>query len=94
MVIRDFNVVLSIEEQIDKTNLQYGEQLLKEKKEETATIMSLLLKYHRTLPKIKEIVVKHWLLLHINPNLAEIFQNLSILAFPRKKTSATSLVPN
>ena len=29
--------------------------------------------------------MKHWLLLHINPNLAEIFQNPPILAFRRNK---------
>ena len=44
-----------------------------------------MLKYNRTLLKIKEIVMKHWHLLHINPNLAEIFQNPAILAFRRNK---------
>ena len=29
--------------------------------------------------------MKHWHLLHINPNLAEIFQNPPILAFRRNK---------
>ena len=29
--------------------------------------------------------MKHWHLLHINPNLAEIFQNPPILAFRRIK---------
>ena len=29
--------------------------------------------------------MKHWHLLHINPNLAEIFQNPLILAFHRSK---------
>ena len=29
--------------------------------------------------------MKHWHLLHINPNQAEIFQNLPILAFCRNK---------
>ena len=59
-----------IEQQINKANLQEREQLLKEKKKETATNILLLLKYNRTLPKIKESVMKHWHLLHINPNLA------------------------
>ena len=44
-----------------------------------------MLNYNRTLPKIKEIVMKHWYLLHINPNLAEIFQNPPILSFRRNK---------
>ena len=44
-----------------------------------------MLKYDRALPKIKEIVKKHWYLLHINPNLTEIFQNPPILAFRQKK---------
>ena len=74
-----------IEQQINKANLQEREQLLKEKKKETATNIPLSLKYNRTLPKIKEIVMKHWHLLHINPNLAEIFQNPPILAFRRNK---------
>ena len=74
-----------IEQQIDKANLQQREQRLKEKKKETATNIPLSLKYNRTLPKIKEIVMKHWHLLHINPNLAEIFQNPPILAFRRNK---------
>ena len=62
-----------IEQQINKANLQKRERFLKEKKKETATNIPLSLKYIRTLPKIKEIVVKHWHLLHITPNLAEIF---------------------
>ena len=74
-----------IEQQIDKANLQQREQRLKEKKKETATNIPLSLKYNRTLPKIKEIVMKHWHLLHVNPNLAEIFQNPPILAFRRNK---------
>ena len=48
-----------IEQQIDKANLQEREQLLKEKKKETATNTPLTLKYNRTLPKTKEIVMKH-----------------------------------
>ena len=71
---RGYNSSL-IEQQIDKANSQQREQLLKEKKKETATNIPLSLKYNRTLPKIKEIVMKHWHLLHINPNLAETFQN-------------------
>ena len=70
-----------IEHQIDKANLQEREQLLKRKKKETTTNIPLSLKYNRTLPKEKEIVMKHWHLLHINPNLAEIFQSSPILAF-------------
>ena len=70
-----------IEQQINKANLQDREQLLKEKKKETATNIPLSLKYNRTLPKIKEIFTKHWHLLHIKPNLPEIFQNPPILAF-------------
>ena len=61
------------------------EQLLKEKKRENATNILLLLKYNRPLPKIKEIVIKYWHLLHLNPNLAAIFQNPPILAFHRNK---------
>ena len=45
----------------------------------------LSVKYNRKFPKIKEIVLKLWHLLHINPNLAEILQNPSILAFRRNK---------
>ena len=48
-----------IEQQINKANLQEREQLLKAKKKETATNIPLSLKYNRTLPKIKEIVMKH-----------------------------------
>ena len=70
-----------IEQQIDKANLHEGGQLLKEKKKETATNIHLLLNYNRTLSKIKEIVMKHWHLMHINTNLAEIFQIPPILAF-------------
>ena len=72
---RGYNSSL-IEQQIDKANFQQREQLLKEKKKETATNIPLLLKYNRTLPKTKQIVMKHWHLLHINPNLAY-FQNPS-----------------
>ena len=62
-----------IEQQINKANFQEREHFLKEKKKETATNIPLSLKYIRTLPKIKEIVIKHWHLLHITPNLVEIF---------------------
>ena len=80
---REYNRSL-IEQQIDRANLQEREQLVKEKKE-TARNIPLSLKYNRTLPKIKEIVMKHWHLLHINPNLAEIFQSPPILVFRRNK---------
>ena len=53
-----------IEQQIDKANLQESERLMKEKKKDTDTTIPLSLKYNRTLPKIKEIVMKHWHLLH------------------------------
>ena len=52
----------------------------KRKQKETATNIPLLLKYNRILPKMKEIITKHWHLLHINPNLAEIVQNPPIFA--------------
>ena len=54
-------------------------------RKETPTDIALLLKYNRALPEIKEIVMKRWHLLHVNPNLAEIFQNPPILAFHQKK---------
>ena len=65
--------ILFIEQQINKANLQEREQLLKEKKKETATNIPLSLKCNRRLPKIREIFMKHWHLPHIKPNLAEIF---------------------
>ena len=52
------------------------------KKKDTPTNAPLSLKYNRTLPKTKEIIMEHWNLLHINPSLAEIFQNPPILAPP------------
>ena len=70
-----------VEQHFDKAKFEEREQLLIEKKNETATSIPLSLKYNRILPKIKEIVMKHWHLLHINPNLMEIFQNPPILAF-------------
>ena len=79
-------------QQIDKANLQERKQILKGTKKETAKTIPLSLKYNRTLPKIKEIVMKHWHLLHINPNLAEIFQNLSVLAFHRNKNLRNIIV--
>ena len=80
-----------IEQQINKANSQEREreQLLKEKKKETATNIPLSLKYHRTLPKIKEIFMKHWHRLHIKPNLAEMFQNPPILSFRQNKNLKT-----
>ena len=51
-----------IEQQIDKANLQEREQLLKEKTRKTLLQIyttPLPLKYNRTLPKIKEVVMKH-----------------------------------
>ena len=57
----------------------------KRKRKKTATNIPLSLKCNRTFPKIKEVVMKHWNLLHINPNIAEIFQSAPILAFRRNK---------
>ena len=76
-----------IKQQIDKANLKKKEQLLKGKKKDTTTNIPLSLKYNKTLLKIKETVMKHRHLLHINPNLAELFQNRPILVFlpPRQK---------
>ena len=67
-----------IKKQINKANLQEREQLLKDEKKETATNVPLSPKYNRTLPKIKEIDMKRWHLLHINPNLAKTFTYFSL----------------
>ena len=87
-----------IEQQINKANLQEREQLLEEKKKETGTNISLSLKYNRILPQIKEIVMKNLHLLHINPNLSEIFENQPISAFRRNKNLrdiiSTKLIEN
>ena len=67
------------------------------RKKGTAINIPLLLKFNRALPEIKEIVMKHWHLLHINPNLAEIFQNPPILAFRQNKNLrdiGTKLIEN
>ena len=64
---------------------QQRQQLLKENRKDTSTNILLSLKYNRMLPKIKEIVTKHWHLLHTNPNLAEILQNPPILAIRLNK---------
>ena len=48
-----------IKQQIDKANLQETEQFLKEKKKETAINIPLSLKYNKTLPKIKETLLKN-----------------------------------
>ena len=80
------NVGPFIEQQIDKANLQDRDTV-----KDTAATMPLLFKYNRILPKIKEIVMKHWHLLHRNPNLAEIFQNPPIFAFRWNKNEEAVL---
>ena len=55
-------------------------------KKKWKTLIQLSLKCNRTLPKIKEIVMKHWHLLDINPNLGKHFQNSLILAFHQNKS--------
>ena len=52
-------------------------------KNDASTNIPLSLKCNATLPKIKEVVLKQWVLLDINRNLYEIFQNPPILAFCR-----------
>ena len=68
------------------------------KKNDTATNIPLSLKCNTTLPKIKKLVLKHWILLHINQNLGGIFQNSPILVFCRNKILrgiiATKLIKN
>ena len=74
-----------IEQKIDKANSQETEQL--KKKKDTAATIPLLLKYNRILIpwNKRNYVMKHWHLLHINPNLAGIFHNPPNLAFCQKK---------
>ena len=68
-----------IEYEIDKTKLQEREQLLKEKKKrKTLPQLSFITQIQQNTPE-------HWHLVHITPNLAEIFQNPPILAFCRNK---------
>ena len=69
---RGYNMSL-IEHQIDKVNVQEREQLFLKNKKDTDTTIPLSLKCHKILPKIKEIDMKHWHLLHIHPNIFEIF---------------------
>ena len=57
----------------------------KKKKKETVTNISLSPKYNRTLPKIKNVLMIHWHLLLIKPNIAEIFQNPPILTVLQNK---------
>ena len=55
------------------------------KQKDTATTITLSLKFNRTLPDMKENFMRHWQLLHIKPTPVEIFQNPPILAFCRNK---------
>ena len=81
-----------IEQQIDKANVQGREQFLIEKKK-TLPQLSLYQMNKKT-PLNKEIVMKHWHLLYINPNLAKIFRNSPILAFHRNKNLRDLLISN
>ena len=57
-----------IKQQIDKA---IGEiTTLERKKENTSTTIPSSIKFNRALAKIKEVVIKHWHFLLINPNLA------------------------
>ena len=94
---RGYNSSL-IEQQINKANLQEKEQLLKAKKNRHRHNYPFIAQIQQNTPKIKESIIKHWHLLHMNPNLAKIFQNPPILAFHRNKnlgdTIETKLTEN
>ena len=70
---------------INTSNRMFKRKIWDKFTEFNAAAFPLSVKYNRKFPKIKEIVLKLWHLLHINPNLAEILQNPSILAFRRNK---------
>ena len=46
-----------------------------------SVLKSLLVLDLPCVARIKEIGMKHWNLLHVNPNLAKIFQKSPVLAF-------------
>ena len=81
---RGYNKLL-IEQQIDQANLQEREQLLKKKRKKLPQIFLYRSNTIEHSLKYKEIVMKHWHLLHINPNLAEIFQSPPYFSLPPKQ---------
>ena len=72
-----------IHEQISKTFTIERTHLLNQKNQPTSKIISLILRYNRTLPDIKRAVNKHWDILKINRDFEQFFTEASIIAFIR-----------
>ena len=72
-----------IHEQISKTFTIERTHLLNQKSQPTSKIISLILRYNRTLPDIKRAVNKHWDILKINGYFEQFFTEPSIIAFIR-----------
>ena len=82
-----------IKKPIDKANLLEREQLLREKKKDTATTILLLLRYSRAFRKMKEIVMK-LASLACKPKSSWNISKSTYFSLPLKQKSQILLVPN
>ena len=74
-----------INDQINRVEERNREELLRYKTKEPMTRIPCVLTYNPQLPNIKEAISNYWKILHINPQLKEIFDQQPIMAFRRNK---------
>ena len=90
---RGYNIQ-SISTATSKARSQRRDDLLryKPKSEPSGTLISFVLTYHPELPKVKEIVNKHWPIIESSKRLNKIFPQKPIMAYRRPKSLRDILV--
>ena len=75
-----------IQNQFDRISTRERNSLLQPKKNtNTYNRVPLVITYNKTLPNLKEILLKHWGLLQINQTIRTAFEEKSIIAYRRNK---------
>ena len=76
----------NLQKQFTKAEHKERHQLLEQKKNQTQqNRVPLITVYNKGLPKLREIIDKHWNLLKINTDIAKSFQEKPIIAYRRNK---------
>ena len=74
-----------IKEQIKRVEYLNRDSLLEEKTRNNEPNIYLSVTYSRALPNLKEVMLKHWHILKVNPMFEKIFEKPPLLSFRRNK---------
>ena len=78
-------------QQIQKVDQLDQKQLLHQQKRHDKQCIPLLVTYSQALPNLKDILAKHWHILHANQSCKKTFSTVPIIAF-RKGTSLKQII--